>query len=72
MELAGKEEWGIERFALVEKGWGTGKKVAKKRDKAMPNREKGGTFVIGSGRVRYWQRPLPILAAGGKMNGSVR
>ncbi|MBQ8095632.1 MAG: hypothetical protein IJ243_00890 [Prevotella sp.] len=49
-----------------------GKKAATNGDQAMPEWEKGIAFFVGSGRGRYWQRPLPIMAAGGKNNGSGR
>ncbi len=48
------------------------KKAATNGDQTTPEREKGLAFSVGSGRRRYWQRPLPIMAAGGKNNGSAR
>ena len=35
-------------------------------------RESDGGSLVGSGRGRYWQRPLPIIAAGGEIIGSDR
>jgi len=49
-----------------------GKKAATNGDQATPEREKSHAFSVGSGRGQYWQRPLPIMAAGGKNNGSAR
>ncbi|MBQ8097455.1 MAG: hypothetical protein IJ243_10310 [Prevotella sp.] len=37
------------------------KKAATNGDQATPEREKDRAFSIGSGRGRYWQRPLPSL-----------
>jgi len=48
------------------------KKAATNWDEATPEREKVHAFSVGSGRGKYWQRPLPIMAAGGKKNGSGR
>ena len=52
--------------------WDERKKAATNGNQAMPEREKVLAFSVGSGRRRYWQRPLPIMAAGGKNNGSGR
>jgi len=39
----------------------------------MPLRREGdGVSSVGSGRGYYWQQPLPIMAAGGEIDGSER
>ena len=59
-------------LSLTHSSRDAGKKAATNGDQAMPEREKSLAFSVGSGRGQYWQRPLPIMAAGGKINGSAR
>ena len=67
-------KWINEKYMHGEFSWQRDerKKAATNWGQAMLEREKGHAFSVGSGRGRYWQRPLPIMAAGGKNNGSVR